>query len=115
MLLTDRQKAILDLVKAPLEGIFGVHGIRTKRSRSGYLNLSRCPWCDHGTDAKPNFQCGIKEWPSINGLHHSVKCQHPHDAPDGVASPHYVDVLARLGVVSIEESGSVEFQVGCPA
>lgn len=104
MLLTDRQKAILDLVKAPLESVFGIHGIRVKKSRSGFLNLSRCPWCDHGTDAKPNFQCGIREWPSVNGLGHSVKCMHPHDSPQGSASPHYVDVLARLGAVSEEEA-----------
>lgn len=104
MQLTDRQKAILELVKAPAEHVFGVYGIRLKSTRTGYLNLSRCPWCGHGSDAKPNFQCGIRETASNAGLRHSVKCQHPHDSTSGADSPPYVDLLAALGAVTEEEA-----------
>lgn len=102
---TDRQKAVLELVKGPAEPLFALHGISTKKAnKSGYLNLSRCPWCGHGDESKPNYQCGVRETPGARGLVHSFKCYHSHHSPSGDDTPHYADVLAVLGALSESEA-----------
>lgn len=103
---TDRQKAVLDMLKGPAEPLFALHGISVKRAnKSGYLNLSRCPWCGHGDESKPNYQCGVRETPgSRGGLVHSFKCYHPHHSSSGEENPSYADVLSALGAISESEA-----------
>lgn len=102
---TDRQKAVLAMVKGPAGPLFALHGIDTKASaKSGYLNVSRCPWCGHGDGSKPNYQCGVRETAGTKGLIHSFKCHHPHHSPTGDDTPHYADVLAAMGALSTNEA-----------
>lgn len=109
---TERQKAVLDLLKGSAEPLFALHGIQVqRREKAGavYLNLSSCPWCGHGEAGNPNFQCGVRESPGSNGgFMHSYKCQHPHHAVDGDDTPHYADVLAQLGALSTAEASWVK-------
>jgi len=102
---TDRQKAVLDALRAPAGPIFALYGISVKRtSGKGFLNVSHCPWCGHGEQGKPNYQCGVVESPGSRGLIHGYKCFHPHNSIDGDDTPAYADVLAAIGHISQEES-----------
>lgn len=106
---TDRQKAVLEMVKGPAAPLFALHGIETKASaKSGYLNVARCPWCGHGDGTKPNYQCGVRETPGPKGLVHSFKCHHAHHSPTGDDTPHYADVLAAMGALSESEADWVK-------
>lgn len=85
--------------------MFALHGIKFKKGQNGYLNVSQCPWCGHGTEGSPNYQCGVRETPGgNNNLIHSYKCHHPHHSPDGDDTPPYVDVLAHMGALSQDEA-----------
>lgn len=102
---TERQKTVLEALGAPAATVFGLHGVKLKLANGkGYLNVSRCPWCSHGEESKPNWQCGIRETPGNRGFLHSYKCYHAHDAPANDDSPHYADVLAALGHIGQEEA-----------
>ena len=107
---SPRQKEVLDLMKRPAADVFGQFGIKLKSSKAkGYQNVSRCPWCGHGDEKNPNYQCGVRSSPGNNGgLIHSYKCQHPHHSPTGDDTPHYAEVLASLGALSDEEAGWVQ-------
>lgn len=100
---TPRQKVVLEAVKGPASAIFGAHGIKLRPGKDGkFLNLSKCPWCGHGTDTSPNYQCGVGETPSGAGSYiHSFKCFH-NDKPG-----HYADVLAEMGVITPDEANWV--------
>ena len=102
---TDRQKVVLEALRAPAEPILALHGISVKRTNGkGFLNVSRCPWCGHGEAGKPNWQCGVIETPAKRGFVHGYKCFHPHNSVDGDDTPAYPDVLAALGHISQEEA-----------
>jgi hypothetical protein len=106
---TERQKTVLETLGAPAATVFGLHGIKLKLANGkGYLNVSRCPWCSHGEDSKPNWQCGVREIPGNRGFLHSYKCYHAHDAPTNDSTPHYADVLAALGHIGQEEASWVK-------
>lgn len=108
--LTPRQKEVLELLKRPAADVFGQFGIKLKSTKAkGYQNVSRCPWCAHGDEQRPNYQCGVRSSPGSNGgLIHSYKCQHPHHSPTGDDTPHYADVLAALGALSDDEASWVQ-------
>lgn len=96
-----RQREVLARLSQPAADVLEYHQIRVREpSAQGYRNVSRCPWCGHGP---ANFQCGIKEVPGPNGLLHRYKCFHPHDAPQHIDTPHWADVLARLGELTPDE------------
>jgi hypothetical protein len=102
---TERNKAVLEALRAPAEAIFALHGISVKRANGkGFLNVSRCPWCSHGEQGNPNWQCGVVETPGARGFTHGYKCFHPHDAQGGDDTPAYADVLVALGHISEEEA-----------
>lgn len=103
----ERQKAVLDMLSAPAATLLGLHGIKLKKNND-YLNVSTCPWCNHGTEKSPNYQCGLREDKGPNGYLHSYKCQHPHHSPDGTDNPHYADVLAALGALTQDEAAWVK-------
>ncbi len=106
---TSRQKEVLELLKRPAEEVFSQFGIKLKAAKAnGYQNVSRCPWCGHGDEKNPNYQCGVRSSSGNNGgLIHSYKCQHPHHSPTGDDTPHYAEVLASLGAISDDEASWV--------
>ncbi len=100
----ERMDEVFRVLKESVEEVMKRHGYTVKPNK-GWLNLSTCPWCDHGDE---NFQCGVKEDPAPGGGYvHAVRCMHPHDSPDGSASPHYADFLAALGEISQQEADEV--------
>lgn len=105
MQFSERQQAILELLRSPFEAVARSFGIEVRKARTGYVNMSRCPWCGHGNEGRPNYQCGVKDSPARRlGFLHHVKCLHPHDAPTNLDSPPYATFLAALGAITPEEA-----------
>lgn len=106
MQFTERQKAILAQLKGPATPLLGMYGIKVRLGAANkeYLNLSHCPWCGHGEVKGDNWECGVRETAKGDGYMHSFKCHHSHKSPDGDDTPHYADVLARLGVMTEDEA-----------
>lgn len=98
---------VYDLLRGPAQDVLQPYGIQFRRNNK-WLNLSWCPWCNHGRERQDNYQCGIIESQGDRGLVHSVSCMHPHDSPTGDANPHYADFLAALGAISQEEADQVK-------
>lgn len=98
---------VYDLIRAPAEDVFKPYGIKLKKNNK-WLNLSWCPWCNHGKEHGDNYQCGITEAQGERGLIHSVSCMHPHHSPTGEANPHYADFLAALGAITQAEADQVK-------
>jgi len=96
-----RQDEVFEALRSPAALVLQRYGIEVKLNEgTGWLNLSRCPWCGHDK----NNQCGVKEARDDRGFIHAVKCQHPHHSPTGEPSPHYADFLAALGEISQDEA-----------
>lgn len=95
-----RVDEVFDLLRSSAEAVLAQYGVSTSKSSKGWLNVSTCPWCQHGPD---NYQCGVLESPGDRGYIHAVRCMHPHDSPSGEASPHYADFLVALGALSQDD------------
>jgi hypothetical protein len=99
---TKRQQHVLELLGEDAISLLVRHSIEVQGpSASGFLNLSACPWCNHGPN---NYQCGLVQIRGPRGYLHAYKCFHPHDAPTGEDSPHYANVLAEMGEITESEA-----------
>lgn len=99
-----RADVIFDTLRLPVATLLkDRHGITLKKN-GDWHNMSRCPWCGHGSEGHDNFQCGVSEKPAERGYFHSVRCQHPHDSATGEPAPHYADFLVALGELTQEEA-----------
>jgi hypothetical protein len=99
---TQRQQQVMELLGEDATSLFARHGIEVQGPNGkGFLNLSTCPWCNHGPE---NFQCGVAQTRGARGHLHAFKCFHPHDGPTGEDAPHYADVLAEIGEITADEA-----------
>lgn len=98
---------VYDLLRQPAKEVLVRYGIKLKANNK-WLNLSWCPWCNHGKKDSDNYQCGITETQGERGLIHGVSCMHSHHSPTGEANPHYADFLAALGAITQAEADQVK-------
>lgn len=106
---TARQQQVMELMGEDATRLLSRHGIEVKGPNAkGFLNLSACPWCKHGEARHDNYQCGVAQTKGQRGYLHSFKCFHPHDGPTGEDAPHYADILAQMGELTLDEAAWVK-------